>query len=91
MRQKEPLKLIALYDGNRNEYSISMHNQGPDEAEQFVARWQPHYKPGYSLIVLDQPSRHGTSEPEDCRTCRKIVARSANLDPKPKFKNRRNE
>ena len=86
MNEKENLKLVASYDANRNQYFIARHNQAADEAEQFVARWQPHYKPGCSLIVLDQKNRHRTQKPENCRTCREIVARSANINPKPKFK-----
>jgi hypothetical protein len=88
VKEKEHLKLVALYDANRNEYFILWHNQSAEEAETFVAKWQPYYKPGFSTIVLDQTNRHCTQNSEDCRTCRDIVARSANINPKPKFKRR---
>lgn len=85
----ERLKLVALYNANGNEYFISAHNLSPEEAEQFIAQSQPECQPGYSLITLDQGSKHRITEAEHCRTCRDIVARSANLEPKPKFRRRK--
>jgi len=82
---KEPLKLVVVYDRNRNEYSITQHNLSPDEAQAFVERWNPHMTQGSSLISLDQPRRHGQSEPNQCRACRLIVVRSARVEPQPKF------
>ncbi len=88
MTAQPPLKLVVIYDRNRNEYSIAKHNQRPDEASQFVAQWDPHLIPGCSLISLDQPQHHRTAEAKDCRACRMIVASSAHLEPRPKFRRR---
>lgn len=84
----EPLKLIVIYDANRNEYSVSAHNQNAEDAKRFADRWNPHLIPGCSLIALDQPRRHQTADPHSCQACRDIVARSAHLSPNPKFKRR---
>jgi hypothetical protein len=91
--EPEHLKLIIVYDANRNQYSVSAHNVQAEKAEQLVAQWNPHLVSGCSLIMLDQTKRHKTTEGRDCRACRKIVARSANLGPKPKLerKERRNK
>ena len=85
MAEKERLKLIALYDRNRNEYSISAHNQIADAAQKFVEQWNPQLQSGCSLIVLDQSRSHSTEHGRDCRACRETVARSAHLEPQPKF------
>jgi hypothetical protein len=88
---KERLKLVVLYDGNHNEYSVSAHNASPEQAQDAVARWNRHLRAGYSLIAIDQSRRHKATDPRDCRTCRKTVARSSNLSPKPKFVRREQE
>ena len=85
MTEKERLKLIVLYDANRNEYSISAHNLEVQPAQEMVARWGPHLIRGCSFILLDQANRHSVTDAGSCRTCRSIVRRSANLNPKPKF------
>jgi len=82
------LKLIVLYDRNRNEYSIAAHNLNAEQAQALVDKWNPHMIQGCSLIVLDQPRRHRVAEGKDCRTCREIVARTAGLEPKPKYTRR---
>ena len=91
--EPEHLKFIIVYDANHNQYSVSAHNVQAEKAEQLVAQWNPHLVAGCSLITLDQTRRHKTAEGRDCRTCRKIVARSSNLSPKPKLerKERRNK
>jgi hypothetical protein len=91
--EQEHLKLIILYDANHNQYSVSAHNVQAEKAQQLVAQWNPQLVAGCSLITLDQTKQHKTTDPRDCRTCRKIVARSANLSPKPKLarKGRRNK
>lgn len=79
---EQPLKLLVAYD--RNEYSIAARNLTKDEAEAHVGRWTPHLRPDCSFIVLDQMKAHRRNA-GDCRSCRRIVARSAHLQPKPKF------
>jgi hypothetical protein len=81
-----PLKLVVVYDRNQNEYSIAAHNQSAEEAQAFADRWSPHLIDGCSFIVLDQPRRHRTAEAQECRACRRTVARSAHLEPPPKFR-----
>ena len=88
---QERLKLVALYDANHNEYSISAHNVEVNQAQEMVDRWNPHLIAGCSLILLDQTSRHSITDARSCRTCRRIVARSAKLNPKPKFVRRKKE
>ena len=82
------LHLVVAYDRNRNEYSIAAHNRTAEEAEGHVAQWSPHLRSGCSFIVLAQNRRHRTEEAQDCRACRETVARSAGLEPQPKFKRR---
>jgi hypothetical protein len=91
VNDKERLKLIVLYDANQNEYSISAHNLEVEPAQQMVDRWNPQLIEGCSLIVLDQVNRHSVADARSCRTCRRIVERSANLDPKPKFTGKKKE
>jgi hypothetical protein len=87
--QEGPLKLILIYDANRNQYSITKHNQNADLAQRFVKEWNPQLVPGASLITLEQRRRHRTEDPQDCRLCREIVVHSAGIDPKPRFKRRK--
>jgi hypothetical protein len=82
---QQPLKLVVAYDRNPNEYSIVAHNRTPEEAEEHVAQWSPHLRPGCTFMVFAQARRHRTEEPTDCRACREIVARSAQFEPQPKF------
>ena len=86
MTPVERLKLVVLYDANENEYAMSAHNLSEEEAALVVSKWQQHFKPGCSLITLDQLKRHQTEDATRCRACRNTVARSANISPKPKFK-----
>ena len=85
MTKKQSLKLIVAYDRNRNEYFIAAHNRTPEEAEDHVAQWTPHLRTGCSFIVLDQTRRHGTDQSDECRACRETVARSAHIEPQPKY------
>jgi hypothetical protein len=82
---QQPLKMVVSYDRNRNEYSIAAHNQTSEEAESHLAKWSTHLRPDCSFIVLSQARRHRTEEAQDCRACREAVARSAHLEPQPKF------
>jgi hypothetical protein len=86
--EKKELKLIVGYDRNRNEYSLVAHNQSPEETELFLDKWTPHLRPGSSFIVLGQAKSHRTEQAQDCKACRETVARSAHLEPQPKFKRR---
>ncbi|MFZ0320582.1 MAG: hypothetical protein WAL56_15775 [Candidatus Sulfotelmatobacter sp.] len=88
MKDREELKLIAAYDRNQNEYFMVAHNQSPDEAERYLEKWGHHLREGYSLIVLGQAKHHRTEQEQDCKACRETVARSAHLQPQPKFKRR---
>jgi len=78
-------KLVVLYDRDRNEYSISAHNKGAEEAQQFMERWNPQLMSGCTLMVLDHSKRHGTAEARDCEACRKVVRRSGHLEPHAKY------
>lgn len=88
MTDKQPLKLVVAYDRNRNEYSITAHNRTHEEAEACIVERSPHLRSGCSFIVLAQLRRHRTEEAKDCRACRETVARSAGLEPQPKFTRR---
>lgn len=91
MNDKERLKLIVLYDANQNEYSISAHNLEVEPAQEMVDRWGPHLIRGCSFILLDQANRHSVTDAGSCRTCRRIVRRSANLNRTPKFARKEKE
>jgi hypothetical protein len=86
--EKRDLKLIVGYDRNRNEYSLVKHNQTSEEAQSFLDQWTQHVREGHSFIVLGQARPHRTEQVEDCKACRETVARSAHLEPQPKFKRR---
>lgn len=88
MINKQQLKLVVAYDRNRNEYSLVTHNQQPEEAERLIEQRTHRLRSDCSFIVLAQAMRHRTDEVQDCRACRETVARSAHLEPQPKFKRR---
>jgi hypothetical protein len=88
VKEKQELKLIIAYDRNQNEYSLVAHNQSPDEAQHYLEKWRHHLREGCSLIVLGQAKHHRTEQPQDCKACRETAARSAHLQPQPKFKRR---
>lgn len=83
--QPQHLKLVVAYDRNRNEYSLPAHNLTAVEASDYLNTWSHNLRDGCSLIVLDQIKRHRTEEAKNCRACRETVARSAHLEPQPKF------
>lgn len=83
------LQLVVLYDATANQYSVLTHNRTPEEATAFTQEWNPHFKPGASLITLDQRRAHKAADPQDCETCRDIVRRSSGLQPLPKFVRRK--
>jgi hypothetical protein len=83
---KQQLKLIVAYDRTQNEYSLVAHNQSAEETERFLDKWAPHLREGSSFIVLGQAKHHRREQAADCKACRETVARSAHLQPQPKFK-----
>lgn len=85
----EALKLVILHNATENRYSISAHNQTPEEAKRLLEEWNKHLQPGCSLVSLDQRKPHQTADPQDCRTCRDVVRRSSGLQPQPKFQRRK--
>ena len=89
MTEKESLKLIVAYDRNCNEYSLVEHNQTAEEAKRFLDQWSRHLREGNSFLVLDQTKEHATEKAQSCRACRETVARSAHLEPQPKFVRRK--
>lgn len=88
MTHKQPLKLIVAYDRNQNEYALVAHNQSPEEAQSFLDQWTRHLRPGCYLSVLDQAKQYEADDAQECRACRLTVARSAHLEPQPKFTRR---
>ncbi len=81
--------LTVLFNANEGVYSLLGHNQIPEEATRLREKWNPHLKPGLSLITLEQHGTHTTIEAQSCRTCRAIVRRSSGLQPVPKFQRRK--
>lgn len=79
------LHLVVLYNASMNEYSLSAHNQTPEQAEQVMQELNPRLEPGCTLITLDQRATHKTGEPQSCKTCRETVRRRSGLQPLPKF------
>lgn len=82
---KPKLKLIIVYDAEKNQYGVSAHNLPPEEADKLLLEWNQHLVPHRSLMALDQKSLHRTTEPSACRACRDTVRKTSGLDPKPKF------
>lgn len=80
--------LTILFDATEGVYMVLAHNQIPEEAARFREKWNPHLKPGVSLITLEQHSAHTTDDAQSCRTCRATVRRSSGLQPLPKFRRR---
>src|SRR5215469_1041386 len=80
------LKLVILYDARHNVYTVSAHNLTLEEANKTVADLKA--KLLFALSV-DQRARHRTNDVEACRACRRDVARSSGLDPRPKFQRRK--
>lgn len=85
MTEKESLQLIVAYDKNSNEYALVAHNQTPEEAQSYLDQWSRHLREGHSFLVLDQTKRHAIEKAQSCRACRDTVARSADLEPQPKY------
>ncbi len=80
--------LTILLDATEGVYRVFAHNQIPGEATRFREKWNPHLKPGVSLITLEQHRAHTTNDAQSCRTCRRTVRRSSGLQPIPKFQRR---
>ena len=90
-QEQPPPKLIIAHDRNGNEYSLVAHNQRPEEVQNFLDQWTRHLREGHSFVVIDQTRRHATEDAQLCRACRDTVARSAKLQPQPKFVRRKQE
>ncbi len=82
------LKLLILYHRANNDYRLINHNQTPEEAGRFIAEWDERLVAGATLIALDQGTRHGRADAQQCRACRETVSGSSGLEPKPRFKRR---
>ena len=83
------LHLVILHNAPMNEYSLSAHNQTPEQAKLFVQELNPRLEPGCSLITLDQRATHKTGEVQSCKTCRETVRKRSGLQPLPKFVRRK--
>jgi len=82
------LRLVVLYDANRNQYSLLAHNQSQEEANRIVEEQTAAECSGVRLIVLVQEKRHRVVDPENCQSCRGIAEDSAHLSPNPQFTRR---
>lgn len=83
------LHLVIVYSAGESTYSLSKHNQPSDEAKDFIEKFNPHMKPGYTLITLEQRKPHKTEEVQNCEACRETVRRRSGLQPIPKFVRRK--
>lgn len=88
MDEPAKLKLLIVYDAERNEYSIAAHNRQPGEAAQYVEEWTEHLRPECRFLTFDQTRPH-SREPNDCRACRELVRHVSGLTPQPKFTRRK--
>lgn len=86
---EQSFSLVIIYCAAENTYSLSAHNQTPDKAKELVEKFNPHMKPGFTLITLDQHKAHKTEDAQNCRACRETVRRSSGLQPLPKFVRRK--
>ena len=83
------LKAVILYDAAKNEYRVLTHNFTSEEANNFIAEWNPHLVEGAKALAIAQRRRHQTQNPEDCRACRECVKQSSGINPPPKFTRRK--
>jgi hypothetical protein len=79
------LKLVILYDARRNTYTVCDHNLTVEEAHKQVRDWSAKL---LDALAVDQQSKHRTSDPPLCRTCRRDVGRASGLTPRPRFQRR---
>ena len=86
MKEKSQLKLVILYDGRENQYTICDHNLTAEVAVEEVNKWRDH---GLPALTVNQRSRHRAADAETCRACRNEVNRSSGLVPTPQFKRRK--
>ena len=82
---QNPLKLVILYDARNNVYTVMSHNLTPEEADKALAEYREKL---LQALSVNQRARHRTADPEDCVACRRDVARTSGLEPKPKFQRR---
>jgi hypothetical protein len=83
------LHLVIVHNAAEGTYSLSKHNQASDEAKDFVENFNPHMKPGYTLITIEQRRAHKTEDAQQCRACRETVRLRSRLQPIPKFVRRK--
>jgi hypothetical protein len=79
------LKLVILYNAIRNAYTVCDHNLNVEEARRQVASLA---EKSLNALVVNQRATHRTADPQACRACRRDVARSSGLTPKPRFERR---
>jgi hypothetical protein len=82
------LKLVILYNATANTYAIFDHNLAPEDAEKHVAELR---EKQLLAIAVNQRAQHIVTDAQACRTCRRDVGRSADLQSKPKFERRKEE
>jgi hypothetical protein len=82
---KNHLKLVTLYDATRHEYTLYRHNLTEDEANEAVRELSARL---FGLFIVDQHTKHGADDPDECRACRRDIEQSSRVQPKPKFKRR---
>lgn len=85
MKEKSQLKLVILYDGRENQYTIRDHNLTAEIAAEEVNKWKAE---GLPALTINQRRRHSAADAETCRACRNEVNRSSGLVPTPQFKRR---
>jgi hypothetical protein len=61
---------VILYHATENVYSVSAHNQAPEEAKRLLEEWKTHLHPGFSLVSIAQRRSHRIADAQDCRACR---------------------
>ena len=76
---------MIIYSATENTYALSEHNQPADQAKSLVEDFNPHMKPGYTLIAFEQHKAHKTEDAQQCRACRDTIRQKSGLQPIPKF------
>jgi ribosomal protein L29 len=82
------LKLVILYDARNNVYTVCGHNLTPEEAKKTIAEYREKL---LHALSVDQRARHRNPNLDDCKACRRDVARASGLEPKSKFQRRNTE
>ena len=85
---ERPFNLLIVYNAAENVFSISAHNQTPEEARELIQEFDQHLKPGFKLLAIEQHKAHKAVDAQNCRACRNAVRRSSGLQPSPTFRRR---